>query len=333
MNHTHAFPLHRHHGAARGLSLTEVLVALTITLIFMGSVTTAYIQISQASEESQNQIQAHATARNAIEAISRDVVRIQRDPALFLNQYFQLESQTLAYGDGLDNDADGRIDEEEFNGFDEDADWTLTEDRHATIGTFQERPDYVGLPDYGDRLVDEDTLFSRDRLSFRIPADIFTLRPAQIITYEVGTFDGEENVLLRQVIEDPDGPSPTRSVEPLVFEVVSFDVLAMNANDDVVAPGGLIRPYWQQEYDAANYSLGSGLPIGTPARALLFPYEFPSSVLLRVVVNASGAPLNEVPGGWPTAPGTLKTAEISTVVALDAVLNDPTYDVLVRPFF
>lgn len=315
--------------AARGLSLTEVLVAMAITLVFMGSVTTAYINIARSADASQNRVQAHATARNALDAISRDLLRLDRDPALGANQYFVLQNNLLTYGDGIDQDGDGVADEEVFDGLDNDGDWTAASDRHAAIGTFSERPDYVGLPDFGDLNVDEDCLFSNDLLSFRVPGDLFTLRPAELVTYQIGTFDGEENVLLRTTVVDPDGATPVTTVEPLVFEVVSFDVLAMNANDDVVSPATPQRPYWQTEYDANTYALFSQQPIGAPG--LLAPYEFPSALLLRIVVNGSDFPLNEVPG-WPAAGGTLQAYELYTVISLDPVINDPIYDVVTRPF-
>ncbi len=314
---------------AKGLSLTELLVAMAISLVFMGSVTTAYINIARSADASQNRIQAHATARNALDSIVRDVLRIDRDPALLANQYFILTNRTFPYGDGIDNDGDGLVDEEVFDGFDDDGDWVLASDRHAVIGPYTERRDYLGIPDFGDLNVDEDCLFGNDVLSFRIPGDLFTLRPAEVITFELGSFDGEDNVLLRSRTVDPDGVAPVTTVEPLAFEVVSFDVLAMNANDDVVSPGPIQRPYWQSEYDAANYSLFIQQPIGAPG--LLAPYEFPSALLIKIGVNASDFPLNEVPG-WPAGSGTLQVYELYTVIALDPVINDPTYDVIIRPF-
>lgn len=319
-----------HSRTARGLSLTEVLVAMAITLVFMGSVTTAYIQIERSANDSQNRVQAHATARNALDAISRDLLRLDRDSSLAANQFFSLVNGTFAYGDGVDQDADGLIDEEICNGFDEDADWTLTtDDQHAAIGPYVERRDYVGLPDLGDLRVDEDCVFGQDILTFRVPGDLFTLQPAELVTYELGSFDGEDNVLLRTTTVDPDGATPVVTIEPLVFDVLSFDVLAMNANDDVVNPGPVQRPYWQDDYDANNYALFSNQPIGAPG--LLPPYEFPSSLFIRIVVNGTGFPLDNVPG-WTPGVGALKTYELSTVMAIDPVINDPTYDVIIRPF-
>ncbi|MBI5155610.1 hypothetical protein HZA57_10275, partial [Candidatus Poribacteria bacterium] len=77
--------------SAKALSLTELLVAMAISLVFTGSVVTAFIQVSRAADEAEAQIQAHTRARTAVDAISRDIRRIRTDAAL-LDQEFALTS-------------------------------------------------------------------------------------------------------------------------------------------------------------------------------------------------------------------------------------------------
>lgn len=308
---------------SKALSLTEVLVAMTITLVFMGSITTAYIQISNASKESRLEVTSHNRARSAVDQIIRDLRLHDTDPVLGTEQFFVIESATLTFGDGVDNDGDGAIDEEILNGFDEDGDWNPGFDNHSEIApTLFEREDFVNVPDLGDFRVDEDNRFSSDTLTFRIPANSLTGEPARLVRYAVTSFNGEENVLTRTVVSDPDGAA-VRTVEPVIFEVVSLDILPMNANNDVVSPSATQRPYWQDEYDSRDYFFLAQSPIGSGP--ITRPYEFPSAVFIQVTVNATETPLSEIgfpANGVPPA----RTAKASSVVAIDAVLNNIVYN-------
>jgi prepilin-type N-terminal cleavage/methylation domain-containing protein len=310
----------------RGLSLTEVLVALAISLIFLGSVVTAYVQIAKAADFAEAQVAAHTRARIAVDAVLRDLGGVRSDPLLTDQQFF-LASSSLTYGDNIDNDRDGNTDEEVVDGRDNDGDWNISRDNHAQIGRFRERPDYLGIADLGDFAVDEDIAFSHDELSFLIPSDPGGSAFARRITYRVETFDSQDNVLVRRVVTDPGGANETTEVEPVVFEVVSFDVLAMNANDNVNSPVTPARPYWEQNWDstAIQWPAQSPLnaPFGTP------PFEFPSAIHVGVTVSAVNIPQSEI-DGWPLGGTPLRTVSLSSTTAIEAVIKHPVYRDYVR---
>lgn len=313
---------------SRGLSFTEILVAMAISLIFMGSVSTAYIQISRASEVSQRRIAAHNRARSAVDQILRDIRLIDDDPALGADQLFLILDGPRSFGDGIDNDNDGLIDEEALDGFDNDGDWTIADDNHAELapGLF-ERPNFVGVPDLGDFAVDEDIVFAADRMVLRIPANPVRGRPPEVVRYSIGTFDGEDNVLIRTSIVDPDG-TPTSSTTPVIFDVVSLDLLPMNANNNVFSPSPTQRPYWVPQYDSFAFGFGFQQPIG----GFFFnpPYEFPSSILVRVTVNSSFDSL--ATQGFPASgQAPVEFTYAQTIVAVDSVVNSAVYNTFTRP--
>jgi prepilin-type N-terminal cleavage/methylation domain-containing protein len=310
----------------RGLSLTELLVALAVALIFLGSVVTAFVQISRAAAHAEAQVSAHTRARTAIDAVLRDVARIRTDPTI-APQHFVLLSQSMPYGDNIDNDGDGSRHEEIVDGRDTDGNWNAAKDNHARIGRFWERQDFVGVADLGDFDVDEDIIFSRDTLAFRVPADPGSLRPPEHITFRVGTFDGQDHVLLREVVTNPGQPNEQTRVEPIVFDVVSFDVLAFNPNDDVSSLVIPARPYWQATWNAATVSFPNATPIGAPFGTP--PFHFPAAVYVRVTVNAEGAGLENF-HDWPLGGRPLRTVTLSGVATIGEVIKSPVYRDYVR---
>ena len=322
------FPL-MHPRRMRAMTLTEVLVAVAASSILVASVSYAFIQIIRSSDEAEAQVRASTGARLAVDQIARDLRQLQLDADPDY-QIFRLVNQTLTYGDRYNNDGDGFTDEEQFDGFDEDGDWTSAEhDRHAETPFGPERPNYVDLPDYGDARVDEDVRFSADQVTFVVPAGSSGPGSArQIVTYRLGSFDGEDNVLLRATVTDPTSPTGpfTEVVEPVVFDVVSLDVLAWNPNDDVTSPN-TGEAYWASEWDAA-LKVGPGLrpinaPFGVP------PFKLPAAFLISVTVNAERQPLNQIAGA-PAASGPLRTKTISTVVTVESTTQDIRYFLYLR---
>ncbi len=313
----------------RAVTLTELLVAITISLVFMTSVVAAYIQISRAADISESRVQAHTRARNAIDRILREVRLVQNDPSLGNNQVFELTTNPLTRGDGIDNDRDGLVDEEIVDGFDNDGDWTISSDNHASLLFTGDRGDYVGVADLGDFNVDEDTVFSRDTLRFRIPADAGMGSPALEIRYFVGAFDGFNDVLLREEISAPGTASELTTLEPVIFDIMSFDVLAWNPNDNVTSPATPQAPYWSEEFDAEDIRNAApptqpiGAPLGTP------PFQFPAAVYVRVTVNAESRMLADIPA-WPLGSEPIQTVTLESLATLDAVISDPRYEMFVR---
>ncbi len=316
----------------RGVSLTELLVALTIALVFVGGVAAAFVQIIKASDEAEAQIRGHAAARSAVDKIGTELrsLTISTGPQF---QEFLLRNSELAYGDNYDNDGDGRVDEESIDGFDNDfggsGDWTIASDTHAMVNAFVERAAYVGVPDLGDADIDEDFVFNNDVLAFIVPPSAGT--PRQRVIYRIDTFDGEDNVLVREVTIGPTdsgfATDPIDFVEPVVFDVVNFNVLAWNANSDAISPAA-DTPYWVTEWDTALKTFPLSVinaPFGTP------PFKLPAAFHLTITINAEGVPLPDV-GDWPPPGGTgnIKTVTVQSIVNVESVIKDNRYRLFVR---
>lgn len=332
---------------ARAVTLIELLIALLIGLVFLGGVAGTYITMSRAAAASEARTRAHTRARVALEAVGEDLNRLIREATDA--QVFRIESNDLAYGDNIDNDGDGAIDEEVLDGLDDDGDWDPGDDNHVAIGTCFERPFYVNIPDLGDDAVDEDNLFSNDVLTFRLPESAASpAGPFVTVTYRVGTFDGIDNVLLREQSSVPPLPSDPQ-VSPVAFDVLSFDVLGYNANNDATPPGYAVgeRPYWSETWDSELISAATHQPVdvnNTGLAPFFPPFELPAVLYLSVTVNAEPVDLADN-GGWPPAvPGSgeaIKTVTLSTTVYLldkyDLAIIPPAgtdevlYDFFARP--
>ena len=317
----------------RALTLIEVLTALTVALVFIGGVATAMLGIIRASDEAEAEVRATATARSAVDRMATELRQLQPDADRELRQ-FRLINRPLAYGDNIDNDGDGLIDEEILNGRDDDGDWMLGKDRHVTVGLRAERNAFVGRPDLGDEGVDEDCRFSADEVSWVVPGTGGNQR----IGYRLGTFDGEDHVLLR-VISQTGSPDV---IEPVVFEVVSLDILAWNANSVIREGVPFIptQPYWVEEWNSIPLIQNPDrfVPGVNPPRfpdgtviPTVEPFYFPTALYIRVTVNAERVPLSEIPSSdWPQGDRPLKTVGVSTVVNIESVMKQPAYDLYVR---
>lgn len=305
----------------RGMTMVEILVAVTVTLILVGSVSAAFIQVIRASDEAQSQVRAHNSARSAVDAVAQDLRQLQLDPDLAY-QTLVLSDAPVAYGDRIDNDLDGSADEELFDGLDDDGDWTALDDRHLEVAGRREREAYVGRPDFGDARVDEDCHFSADEITFIIPGT-----PRKRVSYRIGTFDGVGNVLLKVVTLNPPATPPyTETIEPVVFDVVSFDVMAWNPNNDVAGPlPG--EPYWQGTWDASTLTPGTVRPLNSPNGTPAF--KLPAAFLISITTNAERKPLSEMPD-WRISSKPLKTATVSTVVTVESIAQDARYFVYLR---
>ncbi|MDX2176032.1 MAG: hypothetical protein SF028_06130 [Candidatus Sumerlaeia bacterium] len=312
---------------SRAVTLTELLVAMVISVIFVGSVVMVFTLTLDASDETRRSSDAHNRARAAAEAITQDLKFLQVDPLLGITaDTLVLVDQPLAYGDLVDNDRDGFLDEETVDGADDEptTDWV---DQHQVVNFRTERSAYVGFPDLGDLGVDDDTVFSRDQVAF-----LRTLGPSAIpgvpirerVAYRIDTFDGEDNVLVREVTTFDPSVSPDVTVlEPVVFDVVSLDILAWNSNTDGFVP---VQPYWLTAWDSSAFPFGTrplNAPLGVP------PFAYPTSFFVRVVVSAEKVPLAEI-GPWFLQNRPLKTETAQTVVNVESVLGSAEYAVYVR---
>ena len=294
-------------GTTKGMTFLELMVAVAIAMAFMVGVVAAFIQIMQATNLAEAKLEAVNNARAALELMAIDIKAARIDPRQSL-QHFVGENYNLAYGNGLDDDGDGGPpDEEIFNGRDDDLtgpDWNVTrgDDRHAVAGGLIERPFYFNSPDLGDGHVDEDCKFDVDRLTFRIFPDPTTpITRDDLITFEVGTFEGEEHVLMRRIVHDPSLPNRIVKKEPLAFNVMSLNLLYWDPNR--------IPPDWSTSWNsfrAPNFV--------QPA------IELPVAVFIAVTVYADTKPIEHYKPGDP-----IQTITLQTVVNIEQVLKDQRY--------
>lgn len=314
--------------ARRGLTLIEALTAVTVTLIFVGGVTAAFIQIIRAADEAEAMVRANSAARSATDKIATELRSLQIDA----NREFRslrLINRPLTYGNNIDMDGDGQADEEIVDGRDTDGNWVPQDDRHARIGPFYERPNFVDIPDLGDNAVDEDFRFSADEISWTAPGTGGQVR----ITYRLDSFDGEEHVLVRTV---RDGNNP-EIVEPVVFDVVSLDILAWDANAEIrdFTDFQPIIPYWVEEWDSQRmienpdrFIPGVNPPFFPDGQPIVQvePFYIPPSFFIRVTVNAEPIPLRDIPPtDWPLGNRQLRTVSVSTVVNVESVIQGQLY--------
>lgn len=296
----------KHINKNRGVTLVEVLVALVVAGVFLSGAFAAFIQILKATEKAEIRTEAINNARAALELMAIDIksasMDLSRKP-----QYFIGTNRPLNYGDGIDNDGDGRVDEELLNGEDDDGDWRISNDNHSVIGTMIERWLYVGAPDLGDNKVDEDFKFNRDSLTFRIfPDPLVPVGRDELITYEIGTYEGENNVLLRRVKYFLLDGNERIEVAPLAFNVLSLNFLYWDPNQT--------PPRWVNFWDGPN--------------AENFPppgIELPVSVFISLTIYAGSDPIERYRPWQP-----VHTITLSTIVNIEQVLDDVRYQRLLK---
>lgn len=291
---------HTNRAPRRAMTLLEILVALAVALAFLSGVIAAFIQILRVSDRSQAQVEAANNARAALEVIANDIKLASIDTRQ-KEQVFTGISAPLSYGDGIDNDGDDVIDEEFFDADDNDLDWTGVDDNHINIEMIMfERPLYVAAPDPGDFHVNEDCLFNHDRLRFWIFPGLLTERN-EIITYEIGTYEGEPNVLLRTVAYYQDRLFLDEVTSPLAFNVLSLNFLYWDPNRPT--------PVWVVDWNGQE--------------AASFPppgIELPVAVYINLTVYSGTRPLELFQPGDP-----VETISLGTIVCIEQVLRDSRY--------
>lgn len=291
----------RRPGAA--YTLLEVMVALLVTMIFIGGVYTTFIQISKGHQVAQARMNAMNSARTALSSMSADIKTANR---LGGNVHFVGVDAALPYGDGVDNDGDGAVDEETVNGM-LDQVTTATEaqlDRHARLRMMSERPLQVGRVDLGDSQVDVDAVFGRDVLEFFVKPEVPTPEMInKIIRYYVDDFEGEHNVLLRETWIVPEADNPQISVTPLAFGVAGLDMLYWDPNAQPQDQGWL--PAW-------NSDLASAFPF--PKLAM------PGAVYIRLTMFTDPRPAETIQAGQP-----VEVTPVETIVNLEEIIHDAMY--------
>lgn len=318
-------PLHNR----RGLTLIELLVAVTICLILALASSYGFVEAMRARDAAQNRLDATANARHALDTVGLELKRARLFPSTAIGTTtnplylvpFQAQRFNLTAGDFRDQDQDGSVDEDTVvDGLDNDSDWTVaTHDNHAEIpfvggaGRVFERPFFGNVADLGDFRVDEDNQLGRTELRFEtFPVAGGPPRRGVRIYLEDDPDDPQGNAftLYRQVLElNPVTGIVTSNTGVLAKNVVSFTPLFYDLS---LAPPA--NP-WRTDWDTVPRLVARDV----------FP-EVPVSVYLKLEVYSGGPrPVQELATGEK-----IPTVSLSTVVNVESVLADPR-TTLLRP--
>jgi prepilin-type N-terminal cleavage/methylation domain-containing protein len=301
---TKPFSHHPRPGSS-GFTLLEILLAVAISSAFLAGAYTAYIQISKAHDASEARMDALRNARAALVTMSRELKSdIMADSQVGLTSV----NKVLAFGDGIDNDGDGKIDEEIVDGkLDEAGGETGVSETsyHAKLGNLYERPLFTSQPDLGDAQVDVDAKFGHDEITFRTAPPPGMI--SKTISYYINetTFDGHPNVLMRHTeIESPDGGTPLTTDAPLAFGVLGLDLLYWNPNAQPQDQGWVVA--WDSRL-SDNFA-SPKLPL-------------PASIYLRLTMYADPRPQAAVAiDGQP-----VQTVTLETVVDFEQTIGSKKY--------
>jgi type II secretory pathway pseudopilin PulG len=281
--------LSRRRWGRKAMSFVELMVALAVASIFLVGIVGALSALLHAASQAEREGEAVRQARLALDKISEDLTLVS--PLLPPLAALFVTDNPLPTGDFIDNDGDGQVDEEDFDGRNDDGGPLIQ--KHAVIDatTFPtptvERPRQALTDDLGDEGVDEDTVFQRDTLTFQT----LTRR----IEYRVDAYDGRDNVLVREVTNIT-LPIPTSETSAVAYDVVSFNVLSFDPNWIV---NGEVSP-WEIVWS----SLSPGGLLGLPP-----------TVHISVAVYSGERPLAELPPGSP-----IPNIALETQATLEAAL-------------
>jgi len=265
-------------------------VALAISSVFLVGAYAAFVQISVAQHASEARAEALRNGRTALATMSSELKSI-----ISLQGELIGVDDAAPYGDGIDNNANGKVDEKRLNGQPDSA-------GAATTGAVpRELTSWTKRPDPGDPGVDQDCLFGRDQVMF----DIFPSIPtpgmtAKWVRYVIANYDGQPNVLLRETMIEIGGATPNPGVQPvnatpIAFGVLGFDVLYWNPNVPAAQRG------WVATWDTRT----------VPAAQL----GLPASVFIRLTLYADPRPYETWTPGRP-----VETIKLETMVNIEPSL-------------
>lgn len=300
----------------RGFSLMELLIAVAITLTFMSGIYMTYIQVLRTHDEAERRLEAMRNGRAALTTLSSEIKALNRasNPG-FDDILLIARRDVLDHGDYIDNDHDGKVDEEIVNGLDDDATsgTALTNDRHALIGTVHERPLWVGKTDLDDAGVDEDIRFGHSFMTFRIfPSAPTADLVSKTITYAIAHYDGQDNVLVRQTIIERSTSEPLVTVAPLAFGVLGFDVLYWNPNE---APS---NQYWVDRWDSS--AADPAHPAASEPSPLQPPLGLPATIYVRLTMMADRHGVESL-----AAKTAAQTLNLETMIDIEQTIGDARY--------
>lgn len=219
-----------HFYSRRGLTLTELLVAITVATLIISGTALMFVQLLRSNDQAQARIDAVANARSAIESLSVELKRAQTTSTIAMFTGDTQSTASIFSGDYVDQDGDGVLDEEPLNGLDDDNDWQLADDRHARLTTYGvtyvERPRFYQQADLGDAHVDIDLALTSSTVTFTT-FDVAGEPVDRKVRYYVGQDpDGEPNTLMKEVSGiDPATSAPVSYIAPVAYNVLSFGLL------------------------------------------------------------------------------------------------------------
>ena len=291
--------------SVKGLTFLEILVALAIASAFLSGVYMTFIQIIKADDQAGARRVALRNARAALTTISDEIKQLND---LGGNVLLLAMDEGLSYGDGIDNDGDGLVDEEKLDGLNDDlgpdSPSVQDSDRHARLDRLSERPLYINRFDLGDADVDEDVTFGLDTVTLRTLPSVPTADLlAKTVGFEITGFDGQSNVLVRRTQIERAGLEPLFGVSPLAFGVLGFDLLYWDPNGLPEIQG------WVETWNSneADQFRSPQLPL-------------PASVYVRLTVMADPRPAETIQPGDP-----VQTLVLWTIVNIEQTINNAQF--------
>jgi type II secretory pathway pseudopilin PulG len=300
--------------------MVEMLVAVAILSVFMSGIYLTYIQVAKTNQVASARLEALRNGRTGLQSLSDELKSLNDIAGAGL--LIGVDPAPRAFGDGVDNDGDGRIDEELVNAIDDDPTSppipAAINDRHAVLngpGGLRERPLGIDVSELGDEGVDEDAVFGQDRLVFQVTPETPSDIRLKVVTYAIppGGFDGVQNVLVRQTrIErtDPANPNGPPIVEgglaPIAFDVVGFDLLYWDSNPSAA------EQTWLTAWDSTQ-------KIGEK-------FRLPASVYVRLTLRSDPRPDEAIQDGRPQ-----EVVTLSTVVNIESVIGSPLFERPILP--
>jgi len=294
--------------APRAFTVLEVLIAVVVSSAFLAGLLAAFVQVLQGADRAGAVMRAIANGRTALDAMGKEIKQANYFPGQFyfqgINNFNQpLNSDGKPYGDGIDNDQDGKVDEERPDALDDDVDWAVEDDRHAVItGSIRERAAFVGQADLGDAHVDQDVVFGGDLIQFVRYADPTDPTEDDVeIAFYLGTYEERDHVLLKRTRTPPAGPGVVETLAPLAEGVLGFNALYWQPNGP--------QHYWHEFWDSNG-----------PQTLLPPKLRLPAAVDLTVYMYADDRPIERYRPGEPC-----RVETVSTVATIEQVIQDVRY--------
>ena len=183
-----------------GLTLTEVLIALVITAIVAGAIYLTFQTVLGGYNKGKAQVTMAETARAAVTRLTDDL----RNVSVSSTQPFLVSNDSTAgkKGDSIDNDNDGRIDEEVRDSADNDSEFNAGTDDLDGDGA-----------DLDDLHIDEDCAYDKDTIDF------YTITGNHLLYY----VDTSSRLMRKKdAVEDP-----------VAFSVREFNILCWDTTTTV----------------------------------------------------------------------------------------------------